>query len=542
MPIELSSASIDIQALMGLLVTSSQSKSSQLYLPPLTDSAKTTITGTEIDDKFATQIFGKDIPVFVGGQALMGCRIIEGPFIYTESAANLVDMIVSPAIAATPTATRTITYLNLNGTQSATSSDGGTTWSPIGTSFAGLEISVKTGTETQTPFASSISRYGSRAVAYRSHICVEIKKIPLSVFNNIIPFVSIFVHEADSITRNDALAALAQYARYDATEYEFDVVGSDTFWVVAQQTTFIEYLQQFQKIFGNWNITLSDKLRVFENNSSTVDAVLSRSNCMAGTLKLVRRDPLSVPRQRSYSFIDTGRDNDINTITATLERFPVPVTSSQDAETIELPIGTIASLASADVNRSLLIDDIARTLLSPTVLTSKYGIEPGDIVSFDDDPSISFLGRVTSVARKTADKTADIQCEKIDFFTLNIRPRITSNGGGATASITINEGDTVVTTVTATDVNSDALTFSIGGGADATLFTIDATTGVLAFLVAPNYETPTDADSNGIYEVTVQVSDGSLTDMQAISVTVAFVSGVAPATPIGLLLSLTRQV
>lgn len=508
----------------------------------LSDTAKTTLTGTEIDDKFGAQLFGKDIPIFVGGEALMGCRIIEGPFLYEVEDEPFVDMIVSPAVAASPEETRTILSLNLNGTESATSSDGGATWTPIGAAFAGLAISVKTGTETQTPFASSIARYGSRAVAYRSHICVEIKNIPLSVFNNIIPFVSIFVHESDDIDRNDALAALARYARYDDTEFEFDVVGTDTFWIVAQQSSFIEYLQRFQQIFKSWNITVSDKLRVFENYSSSVDAVLTRSNCEAGTLSFVRLDPLSVPRQRSYTFIDTGRDNDFNTVTATLERFPAPITASQDSETIELPIGTADNLAVADVNRSLLVDDIARTRFSPTVLTSKYGVEPGDIVSFDDDPSVSFLGRVISAARQASNKTVELECEKVDFFTLNIRPRITSNGGGATASISVDEAQVSVTTVTATDANFDTLTFSISGGADAALFTIDADTGVLEFLVAPSFEDPQDADEDNDYEVTVQVSDGSLTDTQAITVTVEFVSGVAPATPIGLLLSLTRQV
>ena len=87
-----------------------------------------------------------------------------------------------------------------------------------------------------------------------------------------------------------------------------------------------------------------------------------------------------------------------------------------------------------------------------------------------------------STARKTADFTVDIVCEKIDYFTFNIRPVITSNGGGATAIVGISEGTTVVTTVTATDANSDGLVYSIIGGADAALFTINASTGVLSFI------------------------------------------------------------
>ena len=53
--------------------------------------------------------------------------------------------------------------------------------------------------------------------------------------------------------------------------------------------------------------------------------------------------------------------------------------------------------------------------------------------------------------------------------------------------------------------------------------------GVLRFLAAPNYEAPTDAGANNVYDVTVQVSDGALTDTQAIAVTVTAVNDNSPA-------------
>ena len=101
-------------------------------------------------------------------------------------------------------------------------------------------------------------------------------------------------------------------------------------------------------------------------------------------------------------------------------------------------------------------------------------------------------------------------------------PVITSDGGGATASVNVNENNTAVTTVTATDADLPAqtLTYSIAGGADAAFFAIDGNTGALTFLAPPDYEAPADANSDNVYEVTVQVSDGALTDTQAISVTV----------------------
>ena len=88
-----------------------------------------------------------------------------------------------------------------------------------------------------------------------------------------------------------------------------------------------------------------------------------------------------------------------------------------------------------------------------------------------------------------------------------------------------------VTTVTATDadVPADTLTFTITGGADAALFTVNATTGVLTFNTAPDYETTTDANTDGVYEVTVQVDDGNGgLDSQAISVSPSPTANDAP--------------
>ncbi|MBL8327585.1 MAG: DUF2341 domain-containing protein, partial [Rubrivivax sp.] len=102
-------------------------------------------------------------------------------------------------------------------------------------------------------------------------------------------------------------------------------------------------------------------------------------------------------------------------------------------------------------------------------------------------------------------------------------PVITSDGGGANASLTVTENTTAVTTVTATDINRPAqtLSFSISGGDDAAKFAIDASTGVLRFLAAPNREAPADANEDHVYEVSVRVSDGSLNDTQDLLVTVA---------------------
>jgi hypothetical protein len=104
-------------------------------------------------------------------------------------------------------------------------------------------------------------------------------------------------------------------------------------------------------------------------------------------------------------------------------------------------------------------------------------------------------------------------------------PAITSNGGGPTASINVNEGTTAVTTVLATAGDEPLATppFSLSG-ADAGLFTFETSSGVLAFTTAPDREDPQDANTDNDYEVTVTVTDTTagtaLTDTQDITITV----------------------
>ena len=90
------------------------------------------------------------------------------------------------------------------------------------------------------------------------------------------------------------------------------------------------------------------------------------------------------------------------------------------------------------------------------------------------------------------------------------------------ATQTLSENLQTVTVVTATDLNGDAITYSIAGGTDAADFTIDPISGQLDFAVVPNFEAPADSNSDNVYSVTVRASDGrgNVTDLP-MTVTVA---------------------
>ena len=112
----------------------------------------------------------------------------------------------------------------------------------------------------------------------------------------------------------------------------------------------------------------------------------------------------------------------------------------------------------------------------------------------------------------------------------NAAPIITSNGGNATGAVSIAENSMIVTTVTATNAESgQTLAYALSGGADASKFAINAVTGVLSFVTAPDRETPTDTGLDNVYDVIVQVTDNGVpaaSDTQALAVTVTNVAGI----------------
>ncbi len=98
-------------------------------------------------------------------------------------------------------------------------------------------------------------------------------------------------------------------------------------------------------------------------------------------------------------------------------------------------------------------------------------------------------------------------------------------------NLSINENSTRVAGITATDADpGQTLTYSMAGGADAALFSIDPESGVLSFVAAPNFEAPRDVGANNVYDVVLRVSDGIEATDQAFNVTVNNVNEAATGT------------
>ena len=102
---------------------------------------------------------------------------------------------------------------------------------------------------------------------------------------------------------------------------------------------------------------------------------------------------------------------------------------------------------------------------------------------------------------------------------------------GDAAASTVAEGaangSTVGVTVSSTDVNGPAVTYSLTGDTSGGGFTINATTGVIA--VADTTKIDYESAAGHVYTVTAQASDGTLTNSQSFVISV---TDVAPSTPV----------
>ena len=160
------------------------------------------------------------------------------------------------------------------------------------------------------------------------------------------------------------------------------------------------------------------------------------------------------------------------------------------------------------------------TIVSGPANGTITSINPDGTVDYTHNGSETLSDSFTYTIRDVSGATSNPIRVDVTVTPVNDAPVITSDGGSATANISVTTGTAAVTDVHATDAENNPLTYSIVGGVDAALFTIDPATGVLTFITAPDFQAPGDVGADNIYDVIVQVSDGTAVDTQAIAVTV----------------------
>ena len=228
---------------------------------------------------------------------------------------------------------------------------------------------------------------------------------------------------------------------------------------------------------------------------------------------------------------DQGGDNDYDLIVtvndgtnSAMQTITVTVTDVNEAPVIAAQTFSVTenAVAGTTVGTVAATDEDAGDNLTFSITAGNVG---NAFVINENTGVITVAGTIDHETTPTYTLTVQVSDDDLSAtatVTINVTnendnsPVITSP---ATASVV--ENTTAVLTVTATDADAGTtLTYSISGGTDRALFSINRTSGGLAFAVAPDFEAPGSADNNNVYEVEVMASDGTNSDTQTITITV----------------------
>ena len=182
------------------------------------------------------------------------------------------------------------------------------------------------------------------------------------------------------------------------------------------------------------------------------------------------------------------------------------------------PVFTSSSTLSGDENQTsvatVTATDADGDSLTYTISGSDLAITTDGILTFVSAPDYeSVTSFSATITASDGERTTD-QSVTVNVNNLNDNAPVYT----AATSLNASENQTSAFTVTATDADGSALTYAISGGADQSSFTINATSGVVVFNTAPDYETKTS------YALTVDVLDGVYTVSTDVSINITDVN------------------
>ena len=269
---------------------------------------------------------------------------------------------------------------------------------------------------------------------------------------------------------------------------------------------------------------------------SGTDAALFTINAATGEVRFIAapdfEDPDDTGADNVYDIVVTASDgsNDTSqpvTITVTNVNDNPPIFTSPDSASVaeNQTLAYTAVAADADGGAptySLSGTDASLFTIDPTTGDVSF-ITPPDF----ENPGDASGNNVYDIVVTASDGSNDTnQAVAITVTDVNDNPPIFTSA--ASASVAENQSaDTVIYTAMATDADGDAPTYSLSG-TDASLFTIDPTTGDVSFIAAPDFEDPDDTGADNVYEIVVTASDGSNDTSQPVAITVTDVNDNPP--------------
>ena len=179
---------------------------------------------------------------------------------------------------------------------------------------------------------------------------------------------------------------------------------------------------------------------------------------------------------------------------------------------IQVTTSTPETLYYQCVNHGLMGDSFRTNLGSATADSNgQFSITSSTLI----EGSYSLTATATDASNNKSSGSSALSIAIDKTGTLISGP---SGSEGSTTSVkSINENKTEVHSF----ISDETVTWSLNGGADVELFSINSSTGVLSFSSSPDYESPGDSDSGNDYLVIVRATDlASNTSEQTITVRV----------------------
>ena len=263
----------------------------------------------------------------------------------------------------------------------------------------------------------------------------------------------------------------------------------------------------------SWSINNSLDYSKFLINSSTgalrfinapdyeVPADLDGDNSYLITIKATDTSGYESEQRLTVNISDLS--DEISPLITGLSGNPGDSSSSISIKENNLVIHTLSANESVtwSLNDSL---DSSSFSINASTGTLSFTSAPDYETPYDNDSNNQYLldVRATDLAGNYSDQALTVSILDVD----ETPPSIIGPSGAAgdtTSSKSLAENISAVYSFTA----NENVTWSINGGKDQNLFNIDASTGALSFKSAPDYEIPSDSDSNNIYVVTVRATD-----------------------------------
>ncbi|MCA9103160.1 MAG: tandem-95 repeat protein, partial [Planctomycetales bacterium] len=227
----------------------------------------------------------------------------------------------------------------------------------------------------------------------------------------------------------------------------------------------------------------------------------------------------------TYKLNDALEDSNTATVTITVLPLNDPPVARDDTFTLDED-GSVSGNLLAD-NGAGADSDVDGDTLHGFSLSFPAGQTFQGQLNFDPDGSFTYTPApdfhgTESLRYTVSDGNVPSNQATVTFIVnaVDDPPTITSP-----AAVQVDENTTAVIDVEASDVDGETegmgLTFSLTGGADEALFSIDPDTGELSFNDAPDFENPADDGMDNVYDVQVTVTDSTnLSAVQDVAVTV----------------------